>query len=546
MAKDLFFIPLGGSGGGGGFDPTQYYTKSQVDTLIQDFITRSVNDLVNYYTKSETYTQAEVNTLIGSIESIHFEFAASTSDVQDPQSNVIYLIGPSGTGADQYEEYVYANNQWKKIGDTSIDLSNYATLTDLQNAINTAMATLQQYAVENFYQKSEVDTMLDNAVSGLQDEITPQNPLSADLLTNGNTNKVFTGTEKTKLAGIEAGAQANVQSNWNETDTSDPSYIQNKPNIADTLQGMRDVTIATPQNGQVLKFNSTTNQWENANESGGGVETVELTELTSEELGELYEIVVNSTPVRMETYLAEHRLVAYGMPVVSWSGDTFTIDGDNALIADDEEGEDGAAFYTDTRINKTVVAEDTITAHWFCIFEQEDGGNYTYVLEEGTNTYENSGGGATRYDISTKSQAELADFYEHYRSVMAENDVYVGEYPVTAVIPEYTVQGYTALLLEYNTSFALEADATTQTALVKGDVGAWYILPNGINGEYSANVTMPSKDYVDAVANTKQDTLTAGTNISIVNNTISAGGGSVALSFTLADDSVVNYTVLTN
>ena len=48
----------------------------------------------------------------------------------------------------------------EKIGDTSIDLSNYATLTDLQNAINTAMATLQQYTVDNFYQKSEVDAMI--------------------------------------------------------------------------------------------------------------------------------------------------------------------------------------------------------------------------------------------------------------------------------------------------------------------------------------------------------------------------------------------------
>lgn len=109
------------------------------------------------------------------------------------------------------------------------------------------------------------------------------------------------------------------------------------------------------------------------------------------------------------------------------------------------------------------------------------------------------GGGATRYDIATKSQAELAEFYQNWETVMASNDVYVGIYPVTAVIPEYTVQGYTALLLEYNTSFALEEDATTQTPVVKGDVGAYYILPNGMGGTYGTDVTMPSKNYVDAV-----------------------------------------------
>ena len=39
----------------------------------------------------------------------------------------------------------------------------------------------------------------------------------------------FTSTEKTKLAGIESGAQVNVKSNWNESSSSSDAYIQNKP-----------------------------------------------------------------------------------------------------------------------------------------------------------------------------------------------------------------------------------------------------------------------------------------------------------------------------
>jgi len=231
---------------------------------------------------------------------------------------------------------------------------------------------------------------------------------------------------------------------------------------------------------------------------GSGVETVELTELTSEELGELYEIVVNEDPISIADYLAEHRLVAYGMPVTSWGNTTYSISTYEELV-EDEEGNAGAAFYTDTRIEKVAEIPDAVSTYWYCIFKQEDGGNYTYVLENGSNYYENRGGGGTRYDISTKSQAELAEFYQDWERVMASNNVYVGVYPVTSVIPEYTVQGYTALLLEYNTSFALEADATTQTPVVKGDVGAYYILPNGMGGTYGTDVTMPSKGYVDAV-----------------------------------------------
>jgi len=35
--------------------------------------------------------------------------------------------------------------------------------------------------------------------------------------------------EVQKLAGIQAGAEVNVQSNWNTADSDDDSYIQNKP-----------------------------------------------------------------------------------------------------------------------------------------------------------------------------------------------------------------------------------------------------------------------------------------------------------------------------
>lgn len=102
---------------------------------VSDFITKTVNDLANYYLKSETYTQSEVDALIGAISQFHYEIAASTSAVTSPASNVLYLIGPAGSGADKYEEYVYANNTWTKIGDTSIDLSDYVTTSALSTAL---------------------------------------------------------------------------------------------------------------------------------------------------------------------------------------------------------------------------------------------------------------------------------------------------------------------------------------------------------------------------------------------------------------------------
>ena len=47
----------------------------------------------------------------------------------------------------------------------------------------------------------------------------------------GLSTEDYTTEEKTKLAGISEGAEVNVQSDWNETDTTSDAYIANKPAI---------------------------------------------------------------------------------------------------------------------------------------------------------------------------------------------------------------------------------------------------------------------------------------------------------------------------
>ena len=44
-----------------------------------------------------------------------------------------------------------------------------------------------------------------------------------------HTDENFTTAEKTKLAGVETGAEVNVQADWNEADSSSDSFIKNKP-----------------------------------------------------------------------------------------------------------------------------------------------------------------------------------------------------------------------------------------------------------------------------------------------------------------------------
>lgn len=59
--------------------------------------------------------------------------------VDYPEENTFYLV-PDGSGNNVYTEWIYANNNWERFGQASIDLSTYATkgelptkVSDLQN-----------------------------------------------------------------------------------------------------------------------------------------------------------------------------------------------------------------------------------------------------------------------------------------------------------------------------------------------------------------------------------------------------------------------------
>ncbi len=99
-------------------------TKTSDLTNDSEFITNAVNDLVNYYKKTETYTKTEVNSLIGAISNFSWKIVGTLPDVGS--SNILYLVGPTGTGADKYEEYVWSDDKFEKIGDTSIDVRGKA------------------------------------------------------------------------------------------------------------------------------------------------------------------------------------------------------------------------------------------------------------------------------------------------------------------------------------------------------------------------------------------------------------------------------------
>lgn len=103
------------------------------------------NQLTNgagYQTSSEV--QTAINNALAGITGIDFQIVQTL-----PATGVkgtIYLVSNSGTGTNVYDEYIYVNNAWEKIGSTAVDLTNYMQFSDMVALTNTELNTIFTFA----------------------------------------------------------------------------------------------------------------------------------------------------------------------------------------------------------------------------------------------------------------------------------------------------------------------------------------------------------------------------------------------------------------
>lgn len=103
---------------------------------VSQFITKAVNDLINYYTASaidEKITDLENKVSAIPKFSISVVAALPTSDIS---ATTIYLVNTGNDNDNLYTEYIYVDGSWEILGTQKLDLTGYATETWVNTLIS--------------------------------------------------------------------------------------------------------------------------------------------------------------------------------------------------------------------------------------------------------------------------------------------------------------------------------------------------------------------------------------------------------------------------
>ena len=94
--------------------------------------------ITDAYTKTET--DGAINTAIAGIAQIDYQVVQTLP--QTGTKGTIYLVSNGGSGSNVYDEYIYTNNAWEKIGSTAADLTGYWSKTELVAITNAQIDTI--------------------------------------------------------------------------------------------------------------------------------------------------------------------------------------------------------------------------------------------------------------------------------------------------------------------------------------------------------------------------------------------------------------------
>lgn len=176
------------------------------------------------YTAAEVgaTTTSDVNSLIASaIGNIHsFNLSVvQTLPVSNIDTHTIYLLPKTGETNDVYDEYLYVNNNWEMIGNTQIDLSNYAQIADIPTKVSDLTNDSEFLSAPFIYRRYVPQNLGSNNIAM---------DFSLYAQTNGGFIPTAPGYSILRTSGINVSSFVGMNTNYTITITSGDIFNENK------------------------------------------------------------------------------------------------------------------------------------------------------------------------------------------------------------------------------------------------------------------------------------------------------------------------------
>lgn len=102
-------------------------------TALTPDSSKAVNVDLSAYAKSADVTK-EIASAVSGVTQIDYSVVESLPSTG--KKGIIYLVANSGTGTNIYDEYIYINSKFEKLGSRELDLSSYAKKTDIPTKVS--------------------------------------------------------------------------------------------------------------------------------------------------------------------------------------------------------------------------------------------------------------------------------------------------------------------------------------------------------------------------------------------------------------------------
>ena len=181
-------------------------------------------------------------------------------DLVDLINAAIASDDPSLDTLQEVVDYIKANNASIASLNTTMatkedkvagkGLSTEDFTSNLLAKLNSIATNAEVNVQSNWSQSNSAnDAFIQNKPTDLTD-LSVHSVTELNDVTNAGSGEIITSGERTKLTGIAAGAEVNVQANYNETDNTSDAFIQNKPTI--TVAGTSNEVEVSPTGAQNL------------------------------------------------------------------------------------------------------------------------------------------------------------------------------------------------------------------------------------------------------------------------------------------------------